>query len=223
MKTSMVIFPPVEEADEDGFLAWGGDLEPETLRLAYQSGIFPWPMENLPFLWFAPPERAILRVNDFHISRSLQKLLRQKSWQLRIDTNFQAVIKACARAPRPGQDGTWITRDMQRAYCRLHQSGEAHSVEVYLENELVGGLYGVNWGGYFAGESMFHQVSGASKIALVFLVEHLQKQGVTWIDCEVLNPLFESFGAVEISRDEFMQMLKAALKEPAIKWNYSVE
>ena len=218
MKTSPVTFPPVEEADEDGFLAWGGNLEPETLRLAYRSGIFPWPMENLPFLWFAPPERAILRVSDFHISRSLQKLLRQKPWDVRIDTNFQAVIEACACASRPGQDGTWITRDVQRAYCRLHQSGEAHSIEVYLENQLVGGLYGVNWGGYFAGESMFHHVSGASKIALVFLVAHLQKQGVTWLDCEVLNPLFESFGAVEISRDEFMQMLQTALKSPAIEW-----
>ena len=218
MKTSMVIFPPVEEADEDGFLAWGGDLEPDTLRLAYRSGIFPWPMENLPFLWFAPPERAILRVADFHISRSLQKLLRQEPWDVRIDTNFQSVIQACAGAPRPGQEGTWITRDIQRAYCRLHESGEAHSIEVYLENQLVGGLYGVNWGGYFAGESMFHHVSGASKVALVFLVEHLQKQGVTWLDCEVLNPLFEAFGAVEIPRDEFMMMLKAGLKAPAIQW-----
>jgi leucyl/phenylalanyl-tRNA--protein transferase len=219
MKSSLVTFPPVEYADEEGFLAWGGDLEPETLRLAYLSGIFPWPMDNLPLLWFAPPERAILRLGDFHISRSLQKLLRQKPWQMRVDADFDAVIEACARAPRRGQDGTWITRDMQRAYKRLHQSGEAHSIEIYLENELVGGLYGVSWGSYFAGESMFHHVSGASKVALVFLVEHLQKQGVTWLDCEVLNPLFESFGAKEIPRDDFMGMLKAALKAPAIEWN----
>jgi len=212
------MFPPVEEADEDGFLAWGGDLESETLRLAYQSGIFPWPVENLPLLWFAPPERAILRVADFHVSRSLRKLLRQKPWEIRINTNFEAVIQACACAPRPTQEGTWITRDIQRAYCRLHQSGQAHSIEVYLENELVGGLYGVNWGGYLAGESMFHRVSGASKVALVYLVEHLQKQGVTWLDCEVLNPLFEASGAREIPREEFMPMLKAALQLRAIEW-----
>lgn len=218
MKSSPVAFPPVEEADEDGFLAWGGDLEPQTLRLAYHSGIFPWPIENLPLLWFAPPHRAILRLEDFHVSRSLRKLLRHHPWQIRIDTNFKGVIQACARAPRPGQDGTWITREVQRAYCRLHESGQAHSVEVYLEDVLVGGLYGVSWGGYFAGESMFHLVSGASKVALVFLVEHLKKQGVTWLDCEVMNPLFEAFGAVEIPRDDFMQLLRRALKSPSFEW-----
>lgn len=218
MRTSRVTFPPVESADEEGFLAWGGDLEPETLRLAYQSGIFPWPMENLPILWFAPPERAILRLADFHISRSLQKLLRQKPWRLCIDTNFLAVVENCAAVYRPTQEGTWITRDIQQAYARLHQSGEAHSIEVYLEDELVGGLYGVSWGGYFAGESMFHRVSGASKVALCFLVEHLKKQGVTWLDCEVINPLFESFGAVEIPRSEFMLLLQNSLKSSSIEW-----
>ncbi len=221
MKTSRVIFPPVECADDEGFLAWGGDLEPETLRLAYQSGIFPWPMENSPILWFAPPERAILRLADFHVSRSLQKLRRQKEWRLQIDTDFRAVIENCAAAYRPTQEGTWITPDIQRGYERLHHSGEAHSVEVYLENELVGGLYGVNWGQYFAGESMFHRVTGASKVALCFLVEHLQNQGATWLDCEVINPLFESFGAIEIPRDEFMKMHKTALESPAIQWQAS--
>jgi leucyl/phenylalanyl-tRNA--protein transferase len=216
--TSRVTFPPVEFADEEGFLAWGGDLEPQTLRLAYRSGIFPWPMENLPILWFAPPQRAILRLADFHISRSLRKLRRQKDWQVRIDANFRGVIENCASVFRPTQDGTWITRDIQRAYQRLHESGEAHSVEVYLNDELMGGLYGVNWGGYFAGESMFHHINGASKVALCFLVEHLQKQGVTWLDCEVINPLFASFGATEIPRDEFMQLLKTALNAPPIEW-----
>lgn len=218
MKTSQVRFPPVELADEEGFLAWGGDLEPETLRLAYHSGIFPWPMENLPVLWFAPPERAILRLEDLHISRSLQKLRRQKPWQVLVDTNFRGVIENCAGVFRPSQEGTWITNDIRDAYERLHQSGEAHSVEVYLNDELVGGLYGVSWGGYFAGESMFHRVSGASKVALWFLVEHLRKQGMTWLDCEVINPLFESLGAVEIPRDDFMKMLEAALNAPQIKW-----
>ena len=218
MKTSQVIFPPLELADEDGFLAWGGDLEPETLRLAYQSGIFPWPMENLPILWFAPPQRCILRLEDFHISRSLKKTLRQKDWQIKVDTNFQSVIENCAAAYRPTQQGTWITRAIQRGYRKLHQSGEAHSVEVYLENELVGGLYGVNWGAYFAGESMFHQVSGASKVALCFLVQHLKQQGATWLDCEVINPLFESLGAIEIPRDEFMKLHQTALQAAKIEW-----
>lgn len=218
MKVSNVVFPPVECADEDGFLAWGGDLEPETLRLAYQSGIFPWPMENLPLLWFAPPQRAILCCADLHISHSLKKSLRRQPWEIRFDTDFNGVIEACAGAYRLGQDGTWITDDIRGAYKRLHQSGEAHSVEVYLNGELVGGLYGVNWGGYFAGESMFHRVSGASKVALVHLVEHLKGQGVEWLDCEVLNPLFQSFGAIEIPRNEFMALLKAALKMPTVSW-----
>lgn len=218
MPEPSVVFPPIESADDDGFLAWGGDLEPETLRLAYQSGIFPWPMPGAPLLWFAPPQRAILRFADFHVSHSLKKQLRRHNWQVRIDTNFRGVIQNCARAPRLGQQGTWIIPAIQRAYSRLHDLGEAHSVEVYLEDKLVGGLYGVNWGGYFAGESMFHLETSASKVALCHLVQHLSWQGIEWLDCEVINPLFASFGAVEIPREDFMQMLDKALQKPTINW-----
>lgn len=213
----MVIFPPVESADEDGFLCWGGDLEPDTLRAAYTGGIFPWPIPKQPLLWFAPPQRALLFFDEFHVSRSLQKLLR-RPWQVRFDTDFRGVMTACARAPRPGQRGTWITKPMIEAYARLHQLGAAHSIEVYLENELVGGLYGVSFGTFFAGESMFFHESGASKVALFHLVQHLKAQGATWLDCQMMTPLFESFGAREVPRGEFMRLLQEATAQPNLEW-----
>ena len=212
----MVIFPPVETADEDGFLAWGGDLEPDTLCHAYRSGIFPWPMPGAPLLWFAPPERTLLFFDEFHISRSTQKLLRAEPWEVRFDTDFRAVIENCSRAYRPGQQGTWITRAMRDAYTRLHQMGVTHSVETYLNGELVGGLYGVSFGSYFAGESMFFRASGASKVALTHLVGHLKKRGATWLDCQMPTPLFASFGAREVPRDEFMELLEMSLQKPAV-------
>ena len=213
----MILFPPVESADEDGFLCWGGDLEPETLRAAYTGGIFPWPMRGQPLLWFAPPRRALLFFDEFHVSRSLKKLLRQ-TWQVRFDTDFRGVMTACARSPRPGQRGTWITRPMIEAYSRLYQLGHAHSVEIYLDGRLVGGLYGVSFGSFFAGESMFFHESGASKVALFHLVQHLKSQGSTWLDCQMMTPLFESLGAREVPRDEFMALLKDAVDGPAIHW-----
>lgn len=214
----MVIFPPVESADEDGFLCWGGNLEPDTLRAAYTGGIFPWPMRGQPLLWFAPPRRALLFFDEFHVSRSLTKLLRQKAWEVRLDTDFRGVMSTCARAPRPGQRGTWITKPMIEAYARLHQLGAAHSVEIYLDDTLVGGLYGVSYGGFFAGESMFFLESGASKVALWHLVQNLKAQGATWLDCQMMTPLFESFGAREVPRDEFMALLKEAVKMPNLKF-----
>jgi leucyl/phenylalanyl-tRNA--protein transferase len=212
----MVIFPPVETADEDGFLAWGGDLEPDTLRHAYRSGIFPWPVPGAPLLWFAPPERALLFFDEFHVSRSTRKLLRQQNWETRFDTDFRGVIENCKRAPRPGQGGTWITGAMAKAYTRLHQLGDAHSVEIYLNGELVGGLYGVSFGAYFAGESMFFRESGASKAALIHLVECLKSRGATWLDCQMTTPLFASFGAREVPRHEFMELLNEALHKPDV-------
>lgn len=204
------MFPPVDCATEDGLLAIGGDLEVDTLRLAYSSGIFPWPVENYPLLWFAPPKRSILRFDEFHIARSLQKQLRRAPFELRIDTNFAAVIEACA-AQRRDAEGTWITGEMQEAYCELHRAGDAHSVESYFDGELVGGLYGVTIGAYFAGESMFHTVSGASKAAVIHLVAHLRERGTEWLDTQMLTPVFESFGAREIPRAEFMKLLDAAI------------
>lgn len=207
------MFPAVDRADADGLLAIGGDLQPDTLREAYQNGIFPWPVEGYPLLWFAPPRRAILRFDEFHISRRLKRSLRGQSFDLAIDTDFPAVIAACA-GPRRDEDGTWISPAMRRAYTRLHRSSEAHSVEAYREGELMGGLYGVAWGAYFAGESMFYRADDASKAALVHLVEHLSARGATWLDCQMITPLFESFGATEVPRAEFMALLKDALSAP---------
>ncbi|HVF10963.1 MAG TPA: leucyl/phenylalanyl-tRNA--protein transferase, partial [Abditibacteriaceae bacterium] len=204
---------PVEWADEDGVLAVGGDLEAETLRTAYRGGIFPWPIEGLPLLWFAPPQRAVLHFEDFHVSRRLARWLRSTPFEVRINCNFEQVIEACAKAKRKGERGTWITPEMRAGYLRLHQAGIAHSVETYLNDELVGGLYGVSFGAYFAGESMFHRASGASKAALVHLVSHLQRRDAQWLDAEVMTPLFESFGAREVPRAEFMRMLKKALNQ----------
>ncbi len=167
-------------------------------------------MRGQPLLWFAPPRRALLFFDEFHVSRSLQKLLRAQPWDVRFDTDFCGVMKNCARAPRPGQRGTWITKPMIEAYACLHQLGSAHSVETYLDGQLVGGLYGVSFGGFFAGESMFFHHSGASKVALFHLVQHLKSQGATWLDCQMMTPLFESFGAREVPRDDFMALLKEA-------------
>jgi len=207
------MFPPVELANEDGLLAVGDVLGVETLRLAYRSGIFPWPFEDYPVFWFAPPQRAVLHFSEFHVPASVRKLLRKTQFEIRIDHDFPAVIAACSTSPRDGE-GTWITNDIVAAYCDLHAAGDAHSVEAYLEDKLVGGLYGVALGGYFCGESMFFRESGASKAALVALVEHLQERGATWLDAQVMTPLFESFGTREVPREEFMVMLEKALGRP---------
>lgn len=207
------MFPPVEAANADGLLAVGGRLGVSILREAYHSGIFPWPVEDFPLLWFAPPRRAILSFEQFHVSRRLQRTLRHANFEMRLDTNFEAVIRACA-AQRQDAEGTWITEEMLEAYIRLHHAGDAHSVETYLNGELVGGLYGVSFGTYFAGESMFYRVNGASKAALVHLVEHLQARGATWLDAQMMTPLFASFGACEIPRRRFMKLLKIALEQP---------
>jgi len=204
------MFPPVEFADEEGLIAVGGDLSVDRLLEAYRGGIFPWPIEDYPLLWFAPPERAILAFDDFHVSRSLRKQMQNTEYVVTIDAAFDDVLGACA-APREYESGTWILPPMIAAYNRLHRAGWAHSVEVWMDNELAGGLYGMAIGGYFAGESMFHRCSGASKIALVHLVEHLKNRGAKWIDVQMPTPLFESFGARCVARDGFMKMLDEAL------------
>lgn len=204
-------FPPVTDADEHGFLAVGGDLEPESLVLAYRSGIFPWPFSERQLAWFSPPKRGVLFLKDFHISKSLKKSMARAGWSYAIDERFDDVIAACASSShRPGQTGTWITKKMVQGYQRFHRAGFAHSIETYFEEELVGGLYGIAIGGFFAGESMFFTKPDASKLALCFLVEFLKKQGVEWIDCQMVTPLLKAFGAVEIPRDEFIPMVEAA-------------
>lgn len=203
-------FPSLDEADEYGLLALGGDLEPESLLLAYRSGIFPWPLSPELLTWFSPPRRAVLYLNEVHISKSLAKLERRKSHDIRVDFDFEAVIRNCASSSqRKGK--TWITNDIMDAYCELHRLGYAHSIEYYEEDSLLGGLYGVSIGGMFAGESMFHKKANASKLCLMFLVQRLAQKGVSWIDCQQLTPLLRSFGAREIERAEFVAQLNLAV------------
>jgi len=209
-------FPPLELADpETGLLAVGGDLEIDTLELAYRNGIFPWPLIDKQLLWFAPPERTILEFKDFHCPKRLQRSLVSSSFDLKVNTNFLAVIKACATSQnRKSQHGSWITNDMVNAYYNFHEAGFAHSFEAYnTKGELVGGLYGVRINDYFAGESMFYMETNASKFALVHTVAYLEKDGLTWMDVQQHTPLLASFGAKEIPRTQFMNMLAEALND----------
>lgn len=208
-------FPPVELADaESGLLAVGGDLEVPSLELAYRSGIFPWPhAENQPLLWFAPKKRAVLFFDQFKIPRRLQRDIRRSDLEFRVDTCFAEVIRACAASKtRKGCPGTWIIPEMVDAYIDFHHMGFAHSFEAFNpEGKLVGGMYGVSIGTYFAGESMFFLESNASKFAFVGAVEHLRGRGMKWLDVQVMTPLVEMLGAVEIPRAVFMQLLDEAL------------
>lgn len=200
-------FPDPRTADRDGVVAIGGDLHPTSLLLAYRQGIFPWPVEGLPLLWFCPAERAILEFTDLHLPRSLLRARRRSTLRFSIDAAFAAVIGACARTPRPGQEGTWITGPIIAAYVRLYGLGIAHSVEAWDDDELVGGLYGVDVDGAFAAESMFFHQPYASKLALLYLIDHLRAQGLDWIDIQVMTPHLARLGARTISRDEFLERL----------------
>jgi leucyl/phenylalanyl-tRNA--protein transferase len=200
-------FPDPRSADRDGIVAIGGDLHPESLLLAYRQGIFPWPVAGLPMLWVCPAERAILEFAALHVPRSLQRAQRQSRLRFTVDVAFSSVIRACARAPRPGQEGTWITRAIETAYVRLHRLGIAHSVEAWSDGALVGGIYGVDIDGAFAAESMFYLQANASKLALLHLVEHLAARGLDWLDIQVLTPHLARLGARNITRHEFLERL----------------
>lgn len=205
-------FPPVDSADEDGLVAIGGDLKPASLLLAYRSGIFPWPFDEEILTWFAPPKRAILFLDEFHISRRLKRELAHGSFTTAIDRNFLAVIKHCAEIKNRGsQGGSWITEEIVEAYHNLFLKGVCHSFETYQGEQLVGGMYGVQIGRFFAAESSFYRVSNASKVAMIAMVEYLRSQSITWFDCQVLTPFSESFGAREISREEYMKLLSSTL------------
>lgn len=208
----LVEFPDPHTAHPDGIVAVGGDLRPQTLLAAYRRGIFPWPADGYPMLWFCPPERAILEFEHLHLPRSLRQAQRQTRLQYTIDRAFAEVIHACASRPRPDQDGTWITPEIIVAFTRFHQMGYAHSVETWLDGRLVGGLYGVSVDGVFAAESMFYDVPNASKLALLHLIEHLRSRGLDWIDIQVLTPHMVRLGAHEIDRDEFLARLAATRK-----------
>jgi leucyl/phenylalanyl-tRNA---protein transferase len=202
-------FPDPRTATRDGLVAVGGDLHPDTLRLAYRQGIFPWPAPGLPLLWFSPPERGVLDFADLHVSRSLERAVRRSALRMTVDADFAAVIRACAGTPRPGQAGTWITEEMVEAYERLHRLGMAHSVEAWDESRLVGGIYGVEVDGAFAAESMFYRTPNASKLALLHLVAHLRSRGLDWLDIQVLTPHMERLGARAMARDRFLTRLAA--------------
>ncbi|SRR5581483_1344067 len=189
-------------------IAIGDDLRVETLRDAYRHGIFPWPHPELDTLpWFSPRRRAVIFFDELHIGRSLRKAMKKGELTFTIDRDFPAVIRACSRVPRPEQDGTWIEPEIIDAYIELHRAGDAHSMEVWRGGELAGGLYGVDSGGVFTGESMFHLVPDASKLALLFLIERLNG---TWIDCQVMTPHMEALGAREITRGKFLDLLAIA-------------
>jgi len=215
-------FPPPELA-EDGLLAVGGDLSPDRLLLAYSLGIFPWYDEGQPILWHSPDPRLVLLAGGLHVSRSLERTLRRGTFRITFDAAFGRVVDACAAAARPGQDGTWITGEMRRAYKRLHKLGYAHSAEAWQGDRLAGGLYGVSLGGAFFGESMFARVPDASKAAFVTLVRQLQRWGITLVDCQVATEHLERFGALEWPRARFLAALDTALELPTRRGNWGTE
>jgi leucyl/phenylalanyl-tRNA--protein transferase len=202
----MSTFPDPRYAPSD-VVAMGEDLRVETLREAYRKGIFPWPHDGLPLPWFSPRRRAVIFFDELHVGRSLRKVQKRAELTFTIDRDFRAVIAECAAADRPDQDGTWIAPAMIAAYTLLHDAGDAHSVEVWEGGVLVGGLYGVDCGGLFTGESMFHRRPEASKLALLFLIEHLRERGATLLDCQVMTPHMEALGAREIPRARFLDAL----------------
>lgn len=191
-------------------VAIGEDLSVETLRDAYGHGIFPWPHEGMPLPWFSPRRRTVIVFDELHIGRTLRKTMKRTGYAYTIDRDFAAVIRACAATPRPDQDGTWIDERIVAAYTRFHEAGDAHSVEVWRGDELVGGLYGIDAGGLFTGESMFYRASDASKLALLFLIDHLRERGATWLDCQVMTPHMRALGAREIPRSRFLDLLQEA-------------
>jgi leucyl/phenylalanyl-tRNA--protein transferase len=205
--TRRLSFPDPRQADAEGLVAFGGDLSVPRLLLAYRSGLFPW--TDNPITWWSPDPRAIFELHSFHIPRSLAKVLRRGVFEVTHDRAFAEVMRGCAE-PSPGRGRSWVTPRFMAAYARLHGRGHAHSVECWQGGRLVGGLYGVSIGGLFAGESMFHRVSNASKVALVQLVEHLRARRFTLFDIQMLTPVTRQLGGVEITRDDYLQRLARA-------------
>jgi leucyl/phenylalanyl-tRNA--protein transferase len=200
-------FPPPDQALPDGLLAIGGDVTPERLLLAYRQGIFPWYDSDTP-LWWSPNPRFVLFPDELRVSRNMQRLLRRDAFEFRVNTAFDQVITQCKSVTRKGQDGTWITDEVQAAYSELHRLGHAHSAEAWSNGQLVGGLYGVRMGNMYFGESMFSQVPDASKYAFIRYVQVLLRENVQLIDCQVYTKHLESLGARMIMREQFLQLLK---------------
>jgi leucyl/phenylalanyl-tRNA---protein transferase len=215
-----IIFPDPRLARGDGLLAVGGDLSAERLLQAYSRGIFPWYSDGDPILWWSPDPRMVLYTEKFKVSKSLAQVLRNKNYEVRFDTAFEDVIEQCSKVPRFGQGGTWITKEMKKAYIDLHRRGFAHSVETFIYGKLAGGLYGVSLGKAFFGESMFYVEKDASKIALYFLIEKLKEWEFHFIDAQVETAHLKRLGAENITKEEFLTMLKEALQYPTIKNNW---
>jgi leucyl/phenylalanyl-tRNA--protein transferase len=203
-----LFFPPVDQANHDGILAIGGDLSPERLQLAYRSGIFPWFEGGEPIMWWSPNPRMVLFLDELIVSKSMRNILNRNTFKVTFNQNFRDVISNCQNIERDGQNGTWITNDMIEAYCIMHELGIAKSVEVWQDEVLVGGLYGIDLGHVFCGESMFSKVSNASKVAFITLVHQLKVENYKLLDCQVYNPHLESLGCREIDRIDFMEILK---------------
>jgi leucyl/phenylalanyl-tRNA--protein transferase len=206
-----LFFPPVSEANSDGILAIGGDLSPERLLLAYKSGIFPWFEEGEAIFWWSPNPRMVLFLDELVVSKSMRNILNRNIFKVTFNQNFREVISNCQKIKRDGQNGTWITNDMIEAYCKLNELGIAKSVEVWQNDELVGGLYGIDLGHIFCGESMFSKVSNASKVAFIALAKQLKKDNYKVLDCQVYNEHLESLGCREIEREEFMKILNPTI------------
>jgi leucyl/phenylalanyl-tRNA---protein transferase len=204
-------FPDPRRASAEGLVAIGGDLSVPRLLLAYRSGIFPWTVK--PITWWSPDPRAIFELDQFHVARSLAKLVRKQPFEIKVDHSFRRVMEGCAEAA-PGRGQTWVTPEFLDAYTRLHERGHAHSVECWHADELVGGIYGVSTGGFFAGEFMFHRVSNASKVALCELVQRLRERGFALFDIQMVTPATRRLGAVEIPRSEYLERLKDAVAMP---------
>ena len=203
-----LFFPPVSEANSEGILAVGGDLSPERLLLAYRSGIFPWFQGNEPILWWAPNPRMVLFLDELVVSKSMRNILNRNIFKVTFNQNFRAVISNCKKIKRENQSGTWITNEMMEAYCKLNELGIAKSVEVWQNGTLVGGLYGIDLGTIFCGESMFSKVSNASKVAFIALANQLKEGDYKLLDCQVYNEHLDSLGCREIQREDFMRFLE---------------
>jgi leucyl/phenylalanyl-tRNA--protein transferase len=220
-----LVFPPPEGASREGVVAVGGDFRPERLMLAYAQGIFPWPTEGMPLLWFSPNPRFVLDLQHAHVPRSLKKKIKRGGFEIRVDTAFEAVIDGCAAAPREGQRGTWITDELRAGYVALHALGYAHSIECWMDGVLAGGLYGVSLGRMFFGESMFSRIDDASKIAFTVLLGNLAQWEFALVDCQVYTDHLERFGAVDMPRREFLSTLRVALGAPTRqgKWSFPLD
>ena len=216
-----LVFPPAEKADPDGLLAFGGDLNPDRLLIAYRMGIFPWYNPGDPILWWSPDPRMVLYPSNLHVSRDMRRILRKQIFTVTYDQDFAGVIQGCQEVVRKGQTGTWITDDMKNVYETLHHRGYAHSVEVWHNGQLVGGLYGVSLGACFFGESMFSRESNASKTGFITFVRHLSQMGFELIDCQVYNDHLARLGAKEVARNRFLKELQYYLQCPTQKGDWS--